>query len=146
MTIQHPAGFILVNTTIEGNPAEQAQREAGGYGAVELVETTAPLTDRSLSPLDHWLARILPYVRARLARALGTTDEVSAGRRLCGTPAQVDVTATHLDVRISLAELPIEVRLAGLDRDPGWVPAAGRYVAFHFEETSRVPTLPHSFR
>jgi hypothetical protein len=25
------------------------------------------------------------------------------------------------------------VRLAGLDRDPGWVPAAGRRVAFHYE-------------
>jgi len=25
------------------------------------------------------------------------------------------------------------VRLSGLDRDPGWVPAAGRSVHFHFD-------------
>ena len=36
-------------------------------------------------------------------------------------------------VRLPLAELPIAIRLAGLDRDPGWIPAAGRSVAFHFE-------------
>ena len=26
-----------------------------------------------------------------------------------------------------------EIRMAGLDRDPGWVPAAGRVISFHFE-------------
>jgi len=35
-------------------------------------------------------------------------------------------------VRLSLTELPLEIRLAGLDRDPGWIPAAGRFLAFHF--------------
>ena len=38
----------------------------------------------------------------------------------------------QLVARFGLRELPIEVRLSGLDRDPGWVPAAGRFVAFHF--------------
>jgi hypothetical protein len=45
----------------------------------------------------------------------------------------VSVTETRLDVTFALARLPFEVRLSGLDRDPGWVPAAGRYVAFHYE-------------
>jgi hypothetical protein len=48
-------------------------------------------------------------------------------------PARVSVTTTHLDVVMALSDLPVEVRLAGLDRDPGWVPAAGRSVAFHFD-------------
>jgi hypothetical protein len=43
------------------------------------------------------------------------------------------VTATHVDVLFQLAGLPVEVRLSGLDRDPGWVPAAGRFVAFRYE-------------
>jgi hypothetical protein len=43
------------------------------------------------------------------------------------------VTATRVDVVFELKRLPLEVRMAGLDRDPGWVPAAGRFVAFHFE-------------
>jgi hypothetical protein len=28
--------------------------------------------------------------------------------------------------------LPLQIRFAGLDRDPGWVPAAGRFITFHF--------------
>jgi acetyl/propionyl-CoA carboxylase alpha subunit len=48
-------------------------------------------------------------------------------------PARVALTATRVDVFYSLNRHPIEIRLAGLDRDPGWVPAAGRFVAFHFE-------------
>jgi hypothetical protein len=31
-----------------------------------------------------------------------------------------------------LATLPIELRIAGLDRDPGWIPSAGRSISFHF--------------
>jgi hypothetical protein len=44
----------------------------------------------------------------------------------------VHISPSHVDVVLSLAELPVEIRLAGLDRDPGWIPAAGRYLAFHF--------------
>src|SRR3712207_7928989 len=48
--------------------------------------------------------------------------------------ARVVVTASHVDVHFRLSGLPIEIRLSGLDRDPGWVPAAGRFVAFHYED------------
>jgi len=47
--------------------------------------------------------------------------------------ARVRLTETRLDVFLSLDELPIAVRLARLDRDPGWIPAAGRHIAFHFQ-------------
>jgi len=43
------------------------------------------------------------------------------------------VTPSRLDLHFSLAGHPLEIRLAGLDRDPGWVPAAGRTIAFHYE-------------
>jgi hypothetical protein len=46
--------------------------------------------------------------------------------------ARVFVTASHLDVAFSLDGLPIDIRLAGLDRDPGWVPAAGQFIRFHY--------------
>jgi len=42
------------------------------------------------------------------------------------------LTDVHLDIFFTLAEHPLELRLAGLDRDPGWVPSAGRYVRFHY--------------
>ena len=47
--------------------------------------------------------------------------------------ARVRLTAAHLDIFLTLDELPVEIRIARLDRDPGWVPAAGRYIAFHFQ-------------
>jgi len=83
--------------------------------------------------LETWLARLMPYVRARLRQALGLSEDEDPGPIVCRHPARVCVTPTHLDVYLSLAELPIAIRLSGLDRDPGWVPAAGKYIAFHFE-------------
>jgi hypothetical protein len=32
-----------------------------------------------------------------------------------------------------LHHLPLSIRLAGLDRNPGWVPASGCDIRFHFE-------------
>jgi hypothetical protein len=75
----------------------------------------------------------MEYVRARLRRALGVEGRRELSRLLCERPARVFVTATHVDVVMRLAELPVEIRFAGLDRDPGWLPAAGCHVAFHFE-------------
>ena len=79
------------------------------------------------------LAGVLPQLRARLVLALGLRDP----RRLAGTllrvPAEVRVGGERIDVCFALQHLPISVRLAGLDRDPGWVPAAGRDLRFHFE-------------
>ncbi len=79
------------------------------------------------------LKRRLPFLRSRLRRALGVATDVEVGSLLLRRAARVCVTPTRLDVSFSLAELPIEVRRSGLDRDPGWVPAAGRTIRFHFD-------------
>jgi hypothetical protein len=100
--------------------------------AADAADSGAADTGPGATPLSRWLRRLMPCIRARLSRALLAPDGVDPGRLLCALGATVHVTETHLDVVFSLAELPIEVRLSGLDRDPGWVPAAGRYVAFHF--------------
>jgi hypothetical protein len=50
-------------------------------------------------------------------------------------PGRVLVTATHVDVLLSLQHVDLPARAAGLDRDPGWVPALGRIVLFHFLDT-----------
>ena len=84
--------------------------------------------------LERWTRWITAYLRARLARAVGI---VPSGELVATTvfsyAARVEVTPARVDVFFSLAELPVEVRLSGLDRDPGWVPAAGRSIAFHFD-------------
>jgi hypothetical protein len=39
----------------------------------------------------------------------------------------------RIDVHFALALHPLEVRMAGLDRDPGWIPAAGADLRFVYE-------------
>jgi len=80
-----------------------------------------------------WLIELLPHLRARLLLALGIDDDTDLANLLLHHHARITITPTHIDVFFSLADHPIEIRLSGLDRDPGWVPAAGRFIAFHYD-------------
>ncbi len=85
--------------------------------------------NRQPVPLQVW-----PQLHARLALAL--SDEQAprqAIRHMLGLPARLQDSGERLDLFYPLAELPLAVRLSGLDRDPGWIPAAGCDVRFHFD-------------
>ena len=90
-------------------------------------------SSRRLTPVDRWTQRLMPYIEARLRRALGTKEGDDVGRIVCAHDARIHVSALRVDVYLELADLPIAVRLAGLDRDPGWVPSVGRTITFHYE-------------
>ncbi|MEM7423701.1 MAG: hypothetical protein AAF334_08245, partial [Pseudomonadota bacterium] len=66
-------------------------------------------------------------VLARRYQHLGLWD-----RTLMDVPGVIRLTASHLDVDLPLNAARTDVRVAGLDRDPGWVDWLGRLVAFHF--------------
>ena len=83
--------------------------------------------------LERWLLRLIPYLRARLGLALSLDAEEDLSTLLFRHGARVHLSEAHLDIVLSLEQLPVAIRLAGLDRDPGWVAAAGRFIAFHFE-------------
>jgi hypothetical protein len=136
LRVLHPRGFLILDVPSSGDARVQLEAETSRYPQ----HLRGPLRQASFanagepaSTLEGWLGRLLPYLRARLCRALGVGKARTLKRLVCGHEAKVTVTATRLDVTFELARLPLEVRLAGLDRDPGWVPAAGRHVAFHFE-------------
>jgi len=95
----------------------------------ELLRTLADREDELITPT--WLTDLLPHIRARLHLALGIDDDLA--EILLHHEAKIAITPTHLDVFFSLADHPIEIRLSGLDRNPGWVPAAGRFIAFHYD-------------
>lgn len=82
--------------------------------------------------IGSWLDWLMPLLRERLVRALGLASPDEVAGVLLTYSARVHVTDTHVDVLLSLDELPLAIRRAGLDRDPGWLPAAGRFLAFHF--------------
>jgi hypothetical protein len=113
MISMHPAGFTMVDVPAETNVMDGARESS-----------------RTVDRLQRWVGWMAGYFRARLVRALGRKDAVAL---LCKRPARVALTLTHVDVTFALEHHPIELRIAGLDRDLGWIPAAGRYVAFHFE-------------
>jgi hypothetical protein len=135
LRVLHPQGFLLLDVPAAGGAREQLEAEAAAYPS----HLRGPLRPASFEVLgeagtvEGWLGRLLPYVRARLGRALGVSRARALGRLVCAHRARVSVNATRLDATFSLAGLPLEVRLAGLDRDPGWVPAAGRHIVFRYE-------------
>jgi len=97
----------------------------------ELLRDFAGHDDEDELITPSWLTDLLPHIRARLHLALGVDDDLA--QILLHHHARVTITPTHLDIFFSLADHPIELRLSGLDRNPGWVPAAGRFIAFHYD-------------
>lgn len=102
-------------------------------------------------PLAGWLARrqrvrataaqraalipLWPSLHARLALALDDGTGLPPRRRIAtmlNLPGRLRDGGERLDLDFPLDALPLPVRLAGLDRDPGWIPAAGCDFRFHF--------------
>ncbi|MBX3630771.1 MAG: hypothetical protein KF908_12875 [Nitrosomonas sp.] len=149
LQIWHAAGFVIADTVRDPamTPLMQAfdhcaQHEAlSGVRRVRVYRQPRKLTRkvRMRSAAGRWMGWFLLYLNARLARALG--EESGEGNDMtdtlaglvCCHAASMHCTAAALDVYLSLAELPIALRIAGLDRDPGWIPVTGRTIAFHFE-------------
>jgi hypothetical protein len=131
-----PAEWVIPLSWLDPFPEPFVPTEIVREGRVQMVHPAGfvisdkPLALGSPVSLPRWLSWISGYVRARLARAVGRED---AAELLCRIPGRITCTSTHVDVHYSLKTYPIEIRLAGLDRDPGWVPSAGRYVAYHFQ-------------
>ena len=83
-------------------------------------------------PSEHWLQEHIQRLHRRLVLALGAEEGVDVPAVVCRYNAGIEITASAVHVHLALSDLPLSVRIAGLDRDPGWIPAAGRAVAFHF--------------
>lgn len=77
-----------------------------------------------------WLARHGDTVGAWLAERLEQPERLP---QILTQPARLHVTRTHIDVQFALDQIDLELRLIGLDRDPGWLPAFGRVVLLHYE-------------
>lgn len=117
----HPGGFIAARA-----PSLDAVPAGALPPGVPLV--VRPVRARPLS-----LAQLLlPVLATRLALALGLPDARAAAALALRLPARLAASDGRLDLHLPLAALPLAVRLAGLDRDPGWIPAAGCDFRFHF--------------
>jgi hypothetical protein len=134
--VRHPAGFFMVDVPQRsGQPAaERVRKEVEQYRAVcsfRLARANPPRIPIE-TPLARWTRWHATYVRARLGRALDVSAS-RAGSLLLRHRARVHLSLTHVDVSFSLSDLPLAIRLSGLDRDPWWIPAADRIVSFRYE-------------
>jgi hypothetical protein len=133
LRLVHPAGFpVAAVPRAQVSPRAQLERELRRLRplAPTLQRTTLPV--EPAQPLARWTNRLAAYADARLRRALSLGPDDSLDAVLLRHHARVFVTPAHVDVTFRLADLPLEIRFAGLDRTPGWIPATGRFVAFHF--------------
>ncbi len=88
---------------------------------------TRPDPDR----LAHWLWRYAASVRGRFAQAFDL-PAIAAGRFVIARPARIFASAGEIVVVHALDRHPVEIRLAGLDRDPGFLPSVGQQLSFVF--------------
>jgi hypothetical protein len=139
LLVRHPAGFVAADVLRSAGEkaVEQARREVGTLATDSKPRLQpwrqSPRAGPPVRTLDRWSDWLISFAGARLAAAMPGQTARSAGRLLCRLPASVLLTPEHLHAVFPLDALPIEIRLSGLDRDPGWIPAAGRSVTFAFE-------------
>ena len=114
-TFWHPAGFPLFDGDERNlRPRERRARQA-------------PRPPARLPLIERWSACLALYLNVRLEHVTGS------GLALLAQPARVETRDLDLQAVFSLDRHPIELRLAGLDRNPGWQPAEARSIAFAFE-------------
>lgn len=123
----HRAGFPLAELPVEHAGAASLAARRLGFRRIERAVRPPRLPQAAR---DRWITCLALYLDARLGLAVGRRD----GRTLlCRRPAHIEMAAEQVTARFALAEHPLAIRLAGLDRDPGWLPAAGRNLQFVFE-------------
>jgi hypothetical protein len=133
LRIVHPAGFnVTVVPRTNTTPEAQLRRELKRLRPLTPVPVRTSLRHEPTHAVPRWVARLGAYADARIRLALGLGADARVASVLLTQRARVLVSPSHVNVVLELAALPLEVRIAGLDRNPGWIPAAGRFVAFEF--------------
>jgi hypothetical protein len=97
------------------------------------LDEEPPLADpdeRVSAALDAARLEILDLLRRRLGD--DCTPDESLLIRTCGRTAEVVFSGHQIEIRLRTQELDIDVRRAGLDLDPGWLPWLGRFLRFAY--------------
>ena len=126
LVVRHrDAGFVAADVPCAPRCADEVcTAEAELLGGAEIImedqaDDAAPTAEQRFG------AVVGAYVRWLLhSKGIGVPSLTSPGR--------VQVTSTHIDVLLSLEDVDLPARVAGLDHDPGWLPVLGRIVLFHF--------------
>jgi hypothetical protein len=139
------AGIRLLSGALAQDPLWPALAELAGRSTDEPPGHNVPappdwpvpnaLKAGPIAPpsLASWIDQFWLVVQGRLREVIPTVRAESLLEWLFLQRARVGIAPTQVHVFYDLARHPIEIRWAGLDRDPGWVPAAGRGLYFHYD-------------
>ncbi len=133
LVVRHSENFCIID--VEKNDSkDQLENELEIYKEYfgEIVEAEIFEISPELSASERWLKNLFGFTERRLLQSLEIETRGKLNEILFEQQATVAISETHFDATFSLADLPLQVRFSGLDRDPGWIPAAGKYVGFHF--------------
>jgi hypothetical protein len=114
-TLWHPADFPL----FDGDSRRYRPQNSRPPRLLSRAPARLPTAHR-------WAACLALYLDARLKHLAG------GGLALLAQSARIDVRDLDIRATFDLDLHPIGLRLAGLDRNPGWQPAEGRSIAFAF--------------
>lgn len=112
-------------------PPAKLQRCGGAYWH----PAGFPVTDDASQPFGaagrrrRWVYCLARYLEARLQLATGGDAALAL---VCRRSATISHDFEALEIGFALDTHPIAVRLAGLDRNLGWMPATGRRIGFVF--------------
>jgi hypothetical protein len=122
LTHWHPAGFPLYDRPLRSKDDDQLK---AGAKALPNAQYLLPKTLNA-----RWIACLTLYLDARTKQATGSAQ---LGLDALAITGNIKVQPQQIDWHFALEDLPLPLRLAGLDRNPGWLPAEGRSIAFHFQ-------------
>jgi hypothetical protein len=88
-------------------------------------------SDAEADRLAHHAARWMSVTADRIDDPSHEPAEIC--RRIALRRGIIDVEPGWIDVRLDLSDVDVDVRIAGLDIDPGWVPWLGTVVRFSYD-------------
>jgi hypothetical protein len=118
-----------VEALLQAHDGRAAAPQADATADVSPAPSVRPAT-RRLPPRDP-LEVVLTAWTTATARWLRRYAGIGLSG-LVRRPGRVSWTRTHIDMIFHLSQTDLDVRRAGLDINPGWVPWLGRVISFHY--------------
>lgn len=125
----------IASKTLKSLATAFERRELPGDSRVAFATTRAELLARTATPVSSVVADCAAAVVALFQMRIGR-EEVGSARlhaRLAKS-ATVRISAEELVVSLSMDSIDIDVRRAGLDFDPGWVPWMRRRALITYDD------------
>ena len=138
----HPEGFCTFDSQ---DPAPLDRAWVSQFTRLSRAQRRKLIPETRVCPvgfnpspqLRRFLHFILPFARWRLRQALGDTSGDASIGEILQREGTLYASRTHVDLVMGLKQVSVDARLAGLDKNPGWVLELGRVVIFHFVQEGR---------